>query len=137
MATERASEPDRTSEPGRAPLEAARARGHVGGRSRALTGAKVTAAHDLRAQGRSIERIAALLKVGETTLGRFLVTQTQEDCPGQEQRLQLMRRSSQAHSFSDKRRSAASMEERTSSGVRGPMSANALKRWEMTYARAI
>ncbi len=53
-------------------LAAARARGRVGGRPRALTPEKRTAAEQLRAGGASPSAIAAALGVSERTVRRFL-----------------------------------------------------------------
>ena len=56
----------------RAGLAAARERGRVGGRPRALSSDQVLEAVRMREQGRTIEEIAAIFKVGRTTLGRYL-----------------------------------------------------------------
>lgn len=56
----------------RAGLQAARARGRVGGRPRALTDEQIAAAVQLRAQNKTVAEVAAILKVGRTTLGRYL-----------------------------------------------------------------
>lgn len=56
----------------RAGLEAARARGRVGGRPRALTEQQVTVAQELRARGKTVAEVAQILQVKRTTLGRYL-----------------------------------------------------------------
>ncbi len=62
----------------RAGLAAARERGRVGGRPRVVSGDQVTEAVRMRADGRTIEEIATMFKVGRTTLGRYLAER--DDC---------------------------------------------------------
>ncbi len=63
---------DIISENTHAGLEAARARGRVGGRSRALNDEQVRIAHALAAQDIPREQIGQLLKVSRATLYRYL-----------------------------------------------------------------
>ena len=66
---------DIISENTHAGLEAARARGRVGGRSRALNDEQVRIAHALAAQDIPREQIGQLLKVSRATLYRYLSAQ--------------------------------------------------------------
>ncbi|MGQ7350275.1 recombinase family protein [Quadrisphaera oryzae] len=56
-------------------LAAARARGRVGGRPAALTEAQARQARDLKAAGESVASIATTLKVGRSTLYRYLTVE--------------------------------------------------------------
>jgi DNA invertase Pin-like site-specific DNA recombinase len=69
-------ERSRLSERTRAGLAAARARGRNGGRPRAMTPAKEEAAHHLRAQGKTLQDIAAALGVSLSTVVRTLGPRT-------------------------------------------------------------
>lgn len=60
------------SERTQAGLQAARARGRVGGRPRALSSQAEKAVVDLRSKGQSVADIAATLKVGRATVYRAL-----------------------------------------------------------------
>lgn len=70
-------ERSRLSERTRAGLVAARARGRKGGRPRAMTPAKVEAAHHLRAQGKTLQDISAALGVSLSTVVRTFASRNQ------------------------------------------------------------
>ncbi|WP_230977342.1 recombinase family protein [Georgenia yuyongxinii] len=53
-------------------LEAARARGRVGGRPRSLTDDQVAEARRMREDGRPVAEIAALFRVARSTLAGYL-----------------------------------------------------------------
>jgi len=60
----------------KAGLAAARRRGRIGGRPRVLSPDQVREARRMRSDGRSQQEIADVLKVGRTTVGRYLGQQT-------------------------------------------------------------
>ncbi|WP_419471073.1 recombinase family protein [Georgenia yuyongxinii] len=57
-------------------LQAARARGRVGGRPRALTEGQVAEARRMRDEGRSVAEIAGLFRVARSTLAGYLTPTT-------------------------------------------------------------
>lgn len=65
----------------RAGLAAARERGRVGGRPRVLSDDQVAEAVRMRDDGRTIEEIAAMFRVGRTTLGRYLAQRDDSTAP--------------------------------------------------------
>jgi len=60
-------------------LEAARARGRVGGRPRALSAEQAQEVRRMRSDGRSLTQVAAMFGVSRTTVRRYLVSQDKSD----------------------------------------------------------